>query len=299
MGKSLSTKITILSKRKHERAIFEAFLNAEPQFSGETLRDWCLPENPDEFPDVVCKTSSGRRIGVELGEWLNEEEMREAKGMERIQSSILLAIGDQGTNTTDNILFLWLRPRAKARIKPNDIPLFRKQLFSFIAEVDRQWPSEPSWHNPPGRDVPTEKLSDFAILQKYLGSIRFFPRMKYEGWPPNGKFVKKTWPIGQDWIVFPCRGGSFDQNSMLQPLFELVARKKERYGGHGTGFESMCLIVYCNSALIYNSPAECEPFFTFQDAANSLREFVGDDAEPFHHIFLFVATNGGQVFEVV
>ncbi|MGO8990798.1 MAG: hypothetical protein ACLQGU_13025 [bacterium] len=288
-----------MSKREHEKAIFEAFLRVAPQFAGETLRHWSQPQDSSEFPDVICTASSGQRIGVELGEWLNEDEMFKAKGMERIQSSILSAIGDQGENSSDNILFLWLRPKARARVKPSDVPLFREQLFFFIAETDRRWPSEPSWHNPPGYDVPAEKLSDFAILQKYLVSVHFFPRKRYEGWPPDGRFFKKTWPSGQDWIVFPCRGGSFDQSSMLQPLLEIVAHKKERYGGLGTGFESLYLIVYYNSALIYNSPAELEPFFTFEDAAGKLREFVGDDPDPFDHIFLFVAIGSGRVFKVV
>jgi hypothetical protein len=59
------------------------------------------------------------------------------------------------------------------------------------------------------------------------------------------------------------------------------------------------LIVYYNSALIYNSPAELEPYFTFKDAANRLREFIGDDPDHFDRIFLFVAIDGGSVLTVV
>lgn len=288
-----------MSKREHEKAIFEAFLRVVPQFAGETLRDWSQPQDCSEFPDVICTTLSGQRIGAELGEWLNEDEMCKAKGMERIQSSILSAIGDQGENNTDNILFLLLRPKPKARVKPGDVVLFREELFRCIQEVDHRWPTEPSWHNPPGYEFTSDKLSVFPMLQKYLVSIHFSPRNRYEGWPPNGGFVKRTWPREQDWIVFSCRGGSFDQNSMLQPLLELVAHKKERYGGCGTGFEALHLIIYYNSALTYNSPAEFEPYFTFKDAAERLREFIGDDPDPFDGIFLFVAINGGSVLTVI
>jgi len=288
-----------MSKREHEKAIFEAFLRVVPQFSGETLRDWSQPQDCSEFPDVICTTRSGQRIGVELGEWLNEDEMCKAKGMERIQSSILSAIGDQGENTTDNIFFLWLRPKPKARVKPADVGLLRGELFRCIGEVDRRWPSEPSWHNPPGHDVASEELSRFSMLQKYLVSIRFFPRKRYEGWPPNGRFVRRIWPSGLNWIVFPCRGGSFDQNSMLQPLLELVAHKKERYGGCRTGFAGLHLVLYYCSALIYNSPAELEPCFTFKDAADRVSEFVGDDPDPFDNIFLFIAIDGGSVFKII
>ena len=68
-----------MSKREHEKAIFEAFLRVMPQFAGETLRDWSQPQDCSEFPDVICTTLSGQRIGVELGEWLNEDEMCKAK----------------------------------------------------------------------------------------------------------------------------------------------------------------------------------------------------------------------------
>jgi hypothetical protein len=181
-----------------------------PQFAGDPLKDWSQPQDCSEFPDVMCTTSSGQIIGVELCEWLNEDEMRNAKSMERIQSSILSAVGDQGDNTTENIFFLWLLPKPKVRVKPADVVSFREELFRCIQEVDSHWLSEPSWHNPPGYEVTSEKLSLFPVLQKYLTSIRFFPRKKYEGWPPNGRFIKKNWPRGEDWIVFPCRGGSFD-----------------------------------------------------------------------------------------
>jgi hypothetical protein len=110
---------------------------------------------------------------------------------------------------------------------------------------------------------------------------------RYEGWPPNGQFVKNTWQRGQDWILFPNRGGSYSPDIMLQSLFELLAQKTRRYGAIGTGFDSLYLIVYYSSAAIYNTPVETANF-EFKDAAEMARQFIDDDHDPFNHIFLFV-----------
>ena len=89
----------VMNKREQEKAIFTAFLRVEPRFFGEEIIEWKQPEDEKEFPDVICVSESGLKVGVELGQWLNEDEIRHAKGMEHIQSSVLAAIGKQGDNT--------------------------------------------------------------------------------------------------------------------------------------------------------------------------------------------------------
>lgn len=285
-----------MTKREHERAIFEAFLRVLPEFAGETVQEWRQP--CDEFPDVICTSSSGKRIGVELGEWLNEEEIRTAKSMERIQDSILEAIGKQGDNRTENIYFVWLEPKAKARVKPKEKNYFRQQLFQFIKEVDKRWPSERFWHSPQGYEAKGGDLKRYPLLMKYLNAIHLFPRMWYHGWPPNGYLKKRTWPPGHDWIIFPARGGAYSEDTMLQSLFELLAQKQEHYSKSGTGFDRLCLIIYYNAAMLYCSPVET-PHFKFEDAVQAAKQFIGDDASPFNDIFLFVAIDSGRVFRIV
>lgn len=286
-----------MKKREYEKAIFDAFLRVVPRFSGEEIAKWTQPIDEKEFPDVICTSASGRKVGVELGEWLNEDEMRHAKGMERIQSSILAAVGDQGDNNTDNIYCVWLLPKPRARIKPTDVEGFREQLFRCIRDHDRQWPTEHYWNSPQGHKASGEELTSYPVVAKYLDGVQMFPGERYHGWPPNGRMVKRRWLAGQDWIRFRARGGAYSEQTMLQPLLELLADKKEHYGAAGSGFNHLSLVVYYNSALLYNSPAET-PMFTFEDAAQVARQFLVDDAEPFHSIYLFVAVDEGRVFTV-
>jgi len=287
-----------MSKRKHEKAIFEAFVKVAPNFAGEKIIEWKQPADEREFPDIICSSQSGGTVGVELGEWLNEGEIRAAKAMDRLQQSILGAVGSQGENKTEYIYAIWMLPKPKARIKPDDTELFRTQLFQYIDEVDRRWPNERFWQSPQGFKARNEDLSKYSVLQKYLTGIRFFPSDWYEGWPPNGRKVKRKWPEGQDWILFPAHVDWFSEDTMLQPLFELLSDKKQHYGSSGTGFDHLSLVIYYNSALLYNSPVET-PRFKFADVVQASKEFLKDDSDPFDSVFLFIAIDDGRVMRIL
>ena len=287
-----------MSKRQHEKTIFQAFIKVAPEFAGEIISEWYQPEDETDFPDIVCTSQSGRRIGVEIGEWLNEGEIGAAKGMERIQESILGTIGKQSDNNTEYIHVVLLLPKAQARVKPQDADAFRKELFAYIQEVDRRWPQERFWQSPQGFQAGVEDLATHPTLQEYLESITFFPSNWYEGWPPNGREVKRKWPPGQDWILFPGKGGSYSKNTMLQPFYELLSEKKKHYGSAGTGFDYLVLLILYNSALIYNSPVET-PHFKFEDAVRAAKEFINDDPDPFHSVLLFIAGDEGRVLVIV
>src|SRR3990172_59073 len=181
-----------LKKREHEKTIFDAFFRVYPYFAGEPIQgEVKQPADENEFPDVICTTASGKRIGVELGQWFNEQELRTAKSMERIQKSILDAIGPQGNNETDNIYVVWLKPKVKARIKSEDKVAFCKEIFQYIAEVDKRWGSEGFRYGPQGYEAQVEDLKRFPHLVKYLDAIRLFPRQWYYGWPPNDYLSKR------------------------------------------------------------------------------------------------------------
>ena len=66
------------SQANQERAIFEAFLAAYPSFAAQVTEF----RQPDvEFPDVVFKLLGGAEVDFELGEWLDGQQMAEAKNL--------------------------------------------------------------------------------------------------------------------------------------------------------------------------------------------------------------------------
>jgi hypothetical protein len=269
-------------KRDHERALFAAFLEVQPDFAGERLAEWQQPPDERDFPDITGTSLSGRRIGVELGEWLNQKEMQFAKSKERIEEHLLEVIGEQDRNPTKHIMFVWLHPKPTTKgIASGDQTEFRAQLFQCIFECDRRWPSERFWQR--GHQLVGDELGAYPLLAKYLDAIRLLPA--------NGKQFEG------DWITFPARGGPFDHNTMAKPLRNIVEEKIGHYGASRTGFDDLSLVIIYNRAALYNSPAETDRH-TFEDAAEELRQLVARNYGPFDRVFLYIALEPGRVFRV-
>jgi hypothetical protein len=83
-------KIGVKIKRdqdNEEKSIFEVFLLANPQFAGGRIRSWKLAA-PDDPPDVICATESGKTVGVEIAQWAHEREMAAGKAREAVEQKI-------------------------------------------------------------------------------------------------------------------------------------------------------------------------------------------------------------------
>lgn len=280
-----------MSDRAGERILFELFLKTNPNFAEEPIHEWTQPgQDP---PDILCLTSSGRRIGVELGEWLNQRQMTEAKGREAIQDSILAAIGRQPDNDLENIYYAWMQPRQRARVKPEDVQVFRLEILKLAYYIDQRWEQEPDWWSPQG--LLYTDFSLFPTVGKYLDSVTIFPRLQYAGWPPNGQSEKRQWPAGCDWLVFRCNGGAYSERSSVDALLEIIARKIAKYTlkPPETQMDSFYLLVHYNQALLYNTPVETLSF-TYADAARVASRLIGDDSGAFQKVFLLLAVEPGQ-----
>jgi hypothetical protein len=274
------------SKREQEKNIFAAFLRVSPEFLGEKVVDWEQPEDEKEFPDVICKTESGSRVGVELGEWLNQEEISARKSMARLERSFLDAIGEQGENQTNNIGVIVLSPARKS-IKSAEKEIFRSQLFSYIKEVDRRWQDEEFWQGRDGYRAPNSELTGFPLLKKYLTEIHFYPS-KWE----------KRWREGQNWIMVPCLARWVSEETMLQTFLKLLCDKTTHYGRSGTGFDYLTLVIYYDRAVLDLSPAETR-YFKFEDLVLEAGSHATSIKHPFNGIFLFIALDNGRVLRIV
>ncbi len=69
-----------------------------PDFAGGAVV-WFPGNDP---PDILCIDPVGKRIGVELVEWLNEEQIRTSVEEQRLESSYLDAIRSQDVHPPEN-----------------------------------------------------------------------------------------------------------------------------------------------------------------------------------------------------
>ena len=272
---------------KREKFIFESFLRACPEFAGDPIREWDVvdkwyanralspPLEPfDKRPDIIALTTSGKKIGIELKSWVNQEQIAEARERERIQDDILKAIGKQPPNQTQNIGYVWLSPK-HVRFDVRDAADFRDQLFRLIARVDNDWSRKPGFEQTCSGDV--DRFEEFPLLKKYLHRIRFRPATRSRG------TVR--------WIRFPDASRHYSPAEMLETLESslLSHRHDERYKDlrAQAGLDEVYLLIHYDfKAFAYNTPFDA-PNFGFKEAATFASQVVDGDGNFFDRIFLF------------
>lgn len=269
-----------------EKNVFAEFLSAAPNFSGEAVASWGQPK--EDPPDVLCTTLSGRNVGLELTEWLDQGQMSEAKAVESIERSILAAVQPEPPNNTEHIHFAQLIALPKARVKPADASAFRTEFLVLIEHVDKRWDTEEWWQSPYG--CLWNDFSGYAKLGRYLSAIHFFPRSAFRQWSSTKG--------GQNWLTVPPRGGPYSEDSMVDALLKRLEGKIQKYAALPAGLDEFHLLVHYDLAWAYNSPVET-PWFKFADAAGAGADFVADDPGAFDRIFLFVPHEASQrVFQL-
>jgi hypothetical protein len=269
------------AQRDEEKAVFDAFLVLQPDFAGEPIAHWHLADS--DPPDIVCSTVSRRIVGVELGEWLHFAEMKAGKLREAIDRQLLDAIGaSQPLNTSDHFDMVILHPKDRVRIDAGpDRAAFREALFMLIADVDRRWPAGRPWHYAAGCRI--RDLTPWPPLSVYLREVQFHPGTT-------------KWGGGIDWILPPALLDWFDDQTMAEPLLQLISDKLGRYRKRpmATSCDELVLLVFFNQGLMYNSPLQ-SPRRPVSKLVEDVRRRLPDDRRPFQKAFLFLAQSPGDV----
>lgn len=270
-------------KRNYEEDIFKAFLASVPGFAGEPIDSWQLAgQDP---PDIVCLTGSGRRIGVELGEWLHRGEMSAAKLRETIDKQLLDAIGPQPLNTSQHFDMVTLYPKDRVRLGGKDQGPFRAALLSLISDVDKRWPTERRWHYARGCRI--ADLSRWPALDKHLESVHFHPGQSHRS-------------AGIDWIVPATPFLLFDDTTMMKPLATLLARKIEKYQRRPMppSCDEFVLLVFFNQGVAYNTPIQT-PRRPIHRVVRDILSCLPQGRQPFGKGYLFLApTPGSQAIQL-
>lgn len=222
-------------QEREEHAIFGAFIKIFPAFADEKITEWSLSKC--DPPDVICTTTSGRRVGVEISQWAREGEMKAGKLREEKERKLLDAVGvPQPVNMSKNFWLAVFFPRAKVNIRPSDHPMFRQSLDRLFEHVDATWPTE---HR--GR-YNSADLNRFPPLDKYLEQVQFVA-----GTPLSSDV---------DRIVPVVPTDSFDDRTMADPLLEQLSKKKIQCRALKADCDELHLLIAYDQALPYCSPIE-------------------------------------------
>ncbi len=266
--------------------IFQAFLKAWPSFARDIVE---ITQPCQPFPDITVKLQAGSEIDFELGEWLNEKQMRMAKMTERLESSLLASIGEQGPCQSNHFRCVMLVLRDNpGRFNSREGGAFRSELLGLIVDTDRRWPSEHFWHSPRGHVC--RNLELYPTLAKFLHSIHFYPLRL-------GNKLEEPWPVDHPWIFFESWCGSYSSDTALDALLGIIRKKQNHYGSQAG--RSVRMLIYYGQAVLYNTPYLDVKIRAFKDvAAMAARELPGKRLV-FERVYLFQALEPYlQAFEI-
>jgi hypothetical protein len=215
-----------------------------PRFTGETLTWEKVPDGQDP-PDFIASQPK-RKIGLELREWLDGDQMGPAKTREsqREQMHRILASDWASEYKPKNFRGASISPDWNQRISRQDEAPLRREFFACVADVDSTWLSNPDRH---GNAYYQAEFSGYPLLGKYFNSIY------YIGGEPHGLC----------WIREDGDGGAFDPALPAQTLEDALDKKlnlcsapaaesrlKER------GLTELYLLVHGGfNAYAYNTPS--------------------------------------------
>jgi hypothetical protein len=253
-----------------EKAIFEAFVKFRPDFAGKKV---VCEAGPDP-PDYICANEAGARIGVELGEWLNEAQIRESKERERIEDSYCSVVKSEDEASPPNIGWVYFNQKDLVSLAPSDAPTFKTELYQCVKEVDDGWLDNPECDDPQGYTL--RDLGTYPTLAKYLHGLHF----------RSTERIKSIRGIA--WISFRPHGGAYSPDDAVNALLELLNKKINKYANlrRDQKLSELYLVAYYDQGLIHNTPY-LGLDLGLDDIAEIAAIKVARNPGPFQKVFLF------------
>jgi hypothetical protein len=232
-----------LTHLQREQAVLNDLEAHFPEFAGQPLSWAPIPEGMDP-PDFIG-TGRALRIGLELVEWLDGDQMTQAKRRESIRDQIvkLLRRGWESEYRPQNFRGAFIRDREEWIVSA-DAERLRAEFFACAADVDRSWLSNDERF---GGSYYQNEFPGYPLLGEYFIGIRYI----------GGE------PHGLRWMDVSGDGGAFDPARTIAALKNALDAKMENYfqpekqrhlAAHG--LDEFCLLVHGGfNAFAYNTPA--------------------------------------------
>jgi hypothetical protein len=267
--------------RPDELVAWKGFLQSAPDFAGEAILKW---EGCDaDPPDIVCTTSSGRRLGVELTKWIEHDQISSGKAREALEKSYLDVVASERESRPAKIGFVFLYPKAK-RLRPGDRDRFREEFYGLIRHERIR--DEREWQEPEGAPI---DLTPAPCLSRYLEQIWLFPRERLEG------------PVSK-WVLFEDVGGVYSPDWMVWAAADRIAAKIDNYEKRDVRgihcLEELYLLChYDDDTRLYNTPLGAAGF-DYIGLARTIAGFVPIEQGVFQKIFLSNSHRSPRVIEI-
>jgi hypothetical protein len=276
-----------LGHDQREQAVLADLEAHFPDFTGRP-REWTPVAAGQDPPDFISDGQEGR-IGLELTEWLDGEQMTAAKGREsqRDQVHRILVTDWEHEYRPKNFRGAFLIMGNKRISRADEAPL-RKEFFAHAAEVDAAWITNPERT---GKSYCATEFPGYPHLAKYFA-------IRYIGGEPHGLC----------WIHASGDGGAYDPYDSVAALTGALDKKLIDYAAaekqchlNSHGLTELGLLVHGGfNVFAYNTPSgllslediarrapahyaahpqctvfDCVWFFDSLDAADDINKILG------------------------
>jgi hypothetical protein len=300
-----------------ELEIFKHFLEAYPTFAAEV--DSYKP-GAEEPADITVRLKSGRRIDFQLGEWLDAQQMAEAKRKEKLRDRLRAVLASPGFRPR-NFEHVYIYVKKDSHFAPEDAESFRNEFRCIVSQVDRS--CNPRWC--PG-GYPLTSFQGYPTINQYCERILFLPpnsqrervisnaldraqedpeicRLLEQMAQGRVRGEATGLPAGDSdrsdpsWIDFPLEGGAYSSKSALKALKKILDKKTGKYASQAADLR---LIIHYNDAVLYNEPYQYQEHETFAHmACAASRMLAKTKVAPFKSIYLLCAVRPNpEAFEV-
>jgi hypothetical protein len=263
-------------KERAERLNFDAFRKVCPDFAGRPVKSFRRGGDP---PDFLCFDRKGKRIGLELVEWLEQGQIAREKPLYSLEQEYLRVIRSDKRVAPKSIGRVFLYAKKDKRLCAGHATQFRKEIYKFIGGVNNRWSTNPKWKDPQGQDF--NDFSGFPALAEHLQMLVFFSSDRFNTYP------------GVPWICFEMHGGAFSSQWMVDALLANIKKKIQKYSKSGNEkklqaqrLDEFYLLAYYDQAVLYNTPYNGVGF-GFSDVASALYGYLVATQHPFGKVFLF------------
>lgn len=274
-----------------EASIFSDFRHKVPNFAGSSINPESIArgpkdENGNPCPDFVCSTDDGKKIGLELTEWLHEDQMKKAQEKLRDEERFLSLLGTEREDKPSNIGFIQLDFKdVRFPTSKKQQEAFRQAFYTMVEHEDHKITIGTEEFNP-GGFYWTNDFSLFSILSESLFSMTV--------WERNFQSL-----YGPRWVGSSEKAGAYTPRDSFEALKKNIQNKiqKSTYPAlirMGT-ISEIYLLVYYDQARYNNTPyhgnMESEgrqERVSFIDIAKMTADWIsGASTGPFASIFLF------------
>ena len=264
--------------KPEERLFFGTFLGVRPDFLD--LKSWVPGPDP---PDVIVTDARGRRFGLELTEWLDKEQTTPSIAYQEKQFELLNVLDTENSSPPHNFQTASVWFRMDVRFSRFDLASFRKEFYELMAKIDAAWSREMArepqkiWND----------FSSYPTLAKHVYLIRFEDRMPIR---------PRRWALGTP------QGGAYDPRRATEAFLERIEEKKSKpnYAPLKSQYglaELVLLVHYGIRGILHNTPFDGLNW-KLQDTISEARTNLATDAGAFDRVFLYLAYNEGQLFNL-